>query len=281
MHIRLLLFIFFIISYVSKAQTLYWIGGSGYWNDVNHWSFMSGGTPAGVLPSANSHVVFDNLSSTNGFTVHALHDINIKSLKSYNNLYNIDIIGNQDIDIKLTESSELSEYFYIKTKGQIELNPSGNSIFNFSQNKFENDILISGNQSIQLGVLSTTKTIFINGNMSISNSIILTKNLNVTNSTLNLSNNTIQVNSSVSINNSTFKNTSGGRNRFIVLQNNANQQAVLQLSQVANRTVNPLSPLACTVTLTSSSNPTCFGLCNGTAVFNLSGCTNAPYLIQW
>lgn len=42
----------------------FWIGDGGSWSDGNHWSFNSGGTPAGCFPGIPDSVIFDNLSFT-------------------------------------------------------------------------------------------------------------------------------------------------------------------------------------------------------------------------
>jgi hypothetical protein len=41
------------------SKNLYWIGNGGHWNDGNHWSLTSGGTPAGCSPSPVDNVIFD------------------------------------------------------------------------------------------------------------------------------------------------------------------------------------------------------------------------------
>jgi gliding motility-associated-like protein len=43
----------------ANSNNFYWIGNSGDWGDVNHWSFTSGGSPAGCLPSPVDNVFFD------------------------------------------------------------------------------------------------------------------------------------------------------------------------------------------------------------------------------
>jgi gliding motility-associated-like protein len=48
----------------KTSTTFYWIGGTGNWNDVNHWSFTTGGPPSGCLPTANDDVIFDQNSFT-------------------------------------------------------------------------------------------------------------------------------------------------------------------------------------------------------------------------
>ncbi len=54
-----------IVTYTSVNEPLisyYWIGGSGSWEDVSHWSLTSGGTPVGSLPDSDNRVIFDENS---------------------------------------------------------------------------------------------------------------------------------------------------------------------------------------------------------------------------
>lgn len=48
----------------ASSRNLYWIGGTGNWNDPNHWSLTSGGAPVSCIPSALDNVFFD----TNSFS---------------------------------------------------------------------------------------------------------------------------------------------------------------------------------------------------------------------
>ncbi len=48
------------------AQDLYWIGGTGNWNDPTHWSNTSGGAPGTCVPSRFDNVHFDANSFTAG-----------------------------------------------------------------------------------------------------------------------------------------------------------------------------------------------------------------------
>ena len=66
---KLLILSLFFVSFFVNAQTLYWVGGSGYWNDSNHWSTVSGGTSSGITPNSNSSIVFDDNSSSANFAV--------------------------------------------------------------------------------------------------------------------------------------------------------------------------------------------------------------------
>ena len=64
--ITALLSVLFATPLFVQANDYYWVGGSGYWSDINHWATSSGG---GVLhsqvPTANDNVFFD----VNSFTV--------------------------------------------------------------------------------------------------------------------------------------------------------------------------------------------------------------------
>ena len=56
----------FTLNYSAMAADYYWIGGSGLWNDDNHWSLNSGGASAGSVPTADDNVHFDDNSFLNG-----------------------------------------------------------------------------------------------------------------------------------------------------------------------------------------------------------------------
>lgn len=49
----------------AAGSDRYWIGGSGDWNDPNHWSTTSGGAPGACVPTVNDNVFFNAAS---GFT---------------------------------------------------------------------------------------------------------------------------------------------------------------------------------------------------------------------
>ncbi len=49
-------------SFTVVPQNLYWIGGTGNWNDITHWSATSGGTGGYCLPTQLDNVIFDQNS---------------------------------------------------------------------------------------------------------------------------------------------------------------------------------------------------------------------------
>ena len=59
---KVVVLIAFTFSLTSYAADLYWVNGSGNWNDPSHWSTTSGGSSAGNIPGANDNVFFDDNS---------------------------------------------------------------------------------------------------------------------------------------------------------------------------------------------------------------------------
>ncbi len=52
------------------ARSLYWVGGTGNWNDVNHWATSSGGPGGSCAPTQYDDVFFDANSFSAGDTVY-------------------------------------------------------------------------------------------------------------------------------------------------------------------------------------------------------------------
>lgn len=66
----------------APATTYYWVGGSGDWEDSQHWSLASGGTSAGCIPGVLDHIIFDGASSSTDFTVNLANHSHVGNLTS-------------------------------------------------------------------------------------------------------------------------------------------------------------------------------------------------------
>lgn len=55
----------------TTPKTLYWIGGSGEWTDVTHWTTHANGTPSATacVPTRFDNVIFNEFSGTGAYTV--------------------------------------------------------------------------------------------------------------------------------------------------------------------------------------------------------------------
>ncbi len=280
---KLLLIFCIFFSVFLKAQTLYWVGGSGYWNDGNHWSNTSGGLSIHAVPSNLSDIVFDNNSSASGsFTIHATNSFSVKSLTADNNNFNIDIISSPTVDMTFLGKVDLNEYFYFKTNGNIYLKPNTDVVYQFSHNKLNNDVYVTSSHDVQFGNVSVLKTLFLKGNLTLKNSVVLTENITVSDANLELNNNTIQAKSLVEITNSNISNSSTQKTKLICKQAELSVSERAELNSVSYLAISPLSPTSGSVSIIGvPTNPTCSGLCNGTVNFDLSTFSNPPYIIQW
>jgi len=116
------------------SKDYYWIGGTGDWEDVNHWSFTSGGiggTVGACLPSQNDNVFFDAQSfSANGQTVSA----NIEKVTCKNMDWSQ--IDDQVI-FENTVNSEFDIYGSMILSSSLNWNFSGNIFFKGTNDNFQ------------------------------------------------------------------------------------------------------------------------------------------------
>lgn len=161
MAIRLLsLFILFFSVSTGLAGTYYWVGGSGNWNDGNHWSFVSGGKPSGSVPTHSDEVVFDYYSLTEGSRV------NINSPVSCASLYMSSIAGSLTITennyLSVSGPVTLSPYTPIKGKGNFILSGSGGKmLFKPEATLIENDIILKSSGTYVLDGFLRSKGDFL------------------------------------------------------------------------------------------------------------------------
>lgn len=112
-----------IISYTSQVQstTFYWIGDSGDWQNLAHWSMSSGGLSAGVLPDANSSVVIDeNSFSSSDRNISLNGDVEIFSLNWLINKKSNLLLNNSELGIK-KDIIIFSDSLTVTTPGTIRL----------------------------------------------------------------------------------------------------------------------------------------------------------------
>ena len=62
-------FLFLFTFFYCSAIPIYWIGGSGSWDNPNHWSKTSGGAPFGSIPNEGLDVIIDHNSGLNSSSV--------------------------------------------------------------------------------------------------------------------------------------------------------------------------------------------------------------------
>ena len=84
-----------------SEQHLFWVGGSGGWDDPSNWSSVSGGDPAGFIPDFQTTVIFDeNSFEERGHTVSLSSDAECYNLLWDNeNMHDIDFAGDNHLSV--------------------------------------------------------------------------------------------------------------------------------------------------------------------------------------
>ncbi|HNX87534.1 MAG TPA: PKD domain-containing protein [Paludibacteraceae bacterium] len=112
------------INEPATPPTLYWVGGSGNWNDPDQWSAVSGGTAHSCIPTKSTNVVFDNLSfSGSNESITVDEKAYCQNLMWINTAYHDTVKGNGALFV--TGNIVLNSYSHFKLAGGYRLqNPN-------------------------------------------------------------------------------------------------------------------------------------------------------------
>ncbi len=146
---RLFLFLLSCLTYVfTNAQTLYWVGGNGTFNDPQHWSLTPGGNPTNIIPNATSNLVFTNtgLNSELSVLINNRFEVNSISIQTYDRIHFVKSLSSGRLVIKsLFDNSLGNEGF--NTDVSIEFNNDFQNQFGeirSGNNALNTDFIISG-----------------------------------------------------------------------------------------------------------------------------------------
>ncbi len=166
-----------ILFPLGVGKTLYWVGGTGDWNDVNHWSLVNDGVypPVnGCVPTPMDNVVFNNNS---GFTPSS-NNVNLTGVNHYcNNMTWIGALNNPFINGSITNPLNVygswtlqnGMYYNVETTNFLSAN-LGNTLT--TNGTFVNGvILFNGNGGWEFmddfsGLITTASITFIKGTLN-------------------------------------------------------------------------------------------------------------------
>jgi len=159
LKIWLLLFLS-ILSFSSFSADRFWVGGTGNWNDVSHWSIESGGIGGATIPTSSDNVFIDSKS----FTAIG-QSITISGSSSCNNLtwtatsLSPELIGKGSSIIQLSGSLSVTDTYIDSFLGTISFIGSMDNTIQLSK-KIAANLLFNGSGSWTfLSEVSTSQNI--------------------------------------------------------------------------------------------------------------------------
>ncbi len=282
-----LLFVSLIFGFSVRAQTLYWIGGSGNFNDANHWSLTSGGKAIKIAPTNNTDVVFDDLSGKGSLIINFVGVNYSRSFYSSSVDLPITFIGSKYTEMHISGNYELNSKANFIGNTNLFFN-SGLSLYNiirFNASQYDGDVLFqNGNwdlRNISTGNLSTIN--FVSGSYKLNNALLKTGNLISNSTTVNF-----EVNQGVI---DVFNElTIGGKTHFnsnkLYIKSNQSDLKKFKVEQNVSfgnnyKLLNSNTSAACGATL-SSIGISCSGSCDGKLILTIDvTCAPAPFTLLW
>lgn len=143
-----------VVSYSSTTtgiQTLYWVGDSGDWSDPNHWSYSSGGAPAGVSPNSNNRVIIDENSFSRAGVISFPQNAFCKSFVALSSIEKVDLQINDNFLNVYGDMLVADSTFFSSTQGSINLLGTGgtpNRINLFKANFSNTSVFFDGDAFI-------------------------------------------------------------------------------------------------------------------------------------
>lgn len=286
---RFILFVFYCFSFfVFKAQTLYWVGGSGNFNDQNHWSLTSGGSVANITPSAVTDVIFDDNSTTN-FTNPVISFVGInfcRSLKFTNEFVKYTVVGTKYTEINVLGDFELNKNTDFKTNSKLKFSSGSSQYKNvrFNSDAYDGDVVFeNGNWNLKyVNIANSNSLTFNSGNYKISSAKIKAGNFYANSNAVNFDfkKGNLEVVNVIEI---------GTNAHFVSDKFSIKAQQGDQLKYKVNPQVNfgndhkilNSAAVACGATLTGV-GISCSGACDGQLILDIDAtCSAGPYTLQW
>ncbi|WP_317898565.1 gliding motility-associated C-terminal domain-containing protein [Aurantibacillus circumpalustris] len=287
LNTKRLLFVF--ISWFSVAivgaQTLYWVGGSGNFNDPSHWSLTSGGVSANILPNSSNDVVFDDNSSLQDYFIVGINsNIQTKSFITQIDKKALVFNGNSGSVIHIGGSFNLSRKIRLNTSADIIFESLSPNKINIDIGEFElnnNLIFKSGNYFFNSLKVTETKTIrFGGGNYSFAHALITAGNIINEDASAHFDIKDSYFKSAKKFNIAASSDVKA-EGVYIMADLSSNQNYNVPISLSASKGYTSVNTINVVCPVTISLTPACSGSCTGVITVSLSpSCTNTPYRVS-
>ncbi|MDD3666486.1 MAG: hypothetical protein PHQ65_14570, partial [Bacteroidales bacterium] len=138
----------------ASPLDLYWVGGTGNWDDPSHWAFSSGGAGGACLPTAYDNVFFDANSFNNSGQVVTINIGNAvcNNLNWTGSLHNPTFAGASTNALRIYGSLSFINAMTNSFQGKVyfESLAMGNTLVSAGQS-FKNDVVFQGTGGWTLG----------------------------------------------------------------------------------------------------------------------------------
>lgn len=283
----LLILIAFAFSVTVSAEKLYWVGGSGNFNDAAHWSRTSGGNGGAKIPTLYDDVLFNHASSKNGtYQVTLTSSVFCKDFIVDLYSKNVSFVGAIGSKIQVQGEFMLRNAADWNFNGVIEFVGEGNIDLYFGTKKINGDIIFnSAGSNYQLKsalVLGNNSKLFLNnGKLNVTNQSITAGSLLKTTGAyfdLNLSNALLDIKEEVSVNQNLRVTSDNSELHYSASKYNNNLVSTDVFSGVNLQDQAFFMPITSVVIVDSV---TCPNACNGSLLVTFSGAGTAPYTMTF
>lgn len=289
--LRPFLFVLCLLGSLSfkaqEPQNLYWVGGSGNFNDAAHWSLHSGGVGGAKTPSITDDVHFDENSFRGHSVINIIGDANCHDFIFADNTFPVILSGTQNEKIVAGGDIKLNTHITNQFLGSVHLVSSkANTLARFGATVLKGNLYFDGTGSYNLETVlgSDNAEVYINnGRVKLVNSTISSGSIFIgDNATLEVTESVLKVKNKL-----WFTNQSTLINNGIYIEapiddpiryNAGNNQ--ISNNRIAN---NNSIQSACVFTARVITQPTCANFCDGVVDFTIpASCSgSAPYKAIW
>lgn len=287
LHKIVLSALFTLFVNVLFSQSLYWIGGSGNFNDPKHWSLKSGGEPAFLMPDNTTDVYFDDNSGEGQFVVHFARNNSVKNFKATSLKNAVSFEGTKMDVLYISEEIYLAQFVKFNSQAEIIFNSASikTNKIEFGLNKVKCNLYFNkGNYSFYtLDIDDQCSINFGGGSYTFNNAAVSAGNFICADPAANFTfnkayvraSNLFKINANAQVSsNKLYLAASSAASRV----SNEKFSAPAQLmSAPSNTFVNFMMPI-CNLTVTTK--PACTP-CTGVLTVSFSpGCVDNPYTIS-
>ena len=279
---------FALLSINSWADNLYWVGGSGNFNDANHWSRESGGIGGAKSPTAADNVFFDDNSFSSRSVIDFIGQAEVNDITFSKYTAKVIFSGLQNEKIIVHGDLQLNAYIDNQFQGDIWLVAAkpATSVF-FSLATCKGNVYFNGatNWNLQGKVITeNTGSVYLKqGIFNINDAGIFAGNIIASSGvTINSNHGTFSVKDKIIIPNGVIFNDVQS-DIFAYTKDAAKFPVASSISfNSSSRLHNLNNVTVCAVTNTGHTDPTCSGACNGNMTFNIPAiCTSNPVYAVW